>query len=43
MEGMLSSGSDQMHLTAERVSYLHEQDIEELLNVIKETCRPSVE
>ncbi|GKV57426.1 hypothetical protein NCCP2222_33730 [Sporosarcina sp. NCCP-2222] len=32
-----------MHLTAERVSYLHEQDIEELLNVIKETCRPSVE
>ncbi|MBB4823215.1 hypothetical protein HNO89_000433 [Sporosarcina luteola] len=32
-----------MHITAERVSYLHEQEIELMMERIDQTCRPSSE
>ena len=43
IEGMLFLGSGPMNMTVERVSYLHENEINEFMNTIKHALRPGIE
>ena len=40
---MLFLGSGPMNMTVERVSYLHENEINEFMNTIKHALRPDIE